>query len=138
MCLALRLVAVFTALCLVASSSLSAMPLVWCFGKDGHRAVETMLHHHGIQATDAFADDGSPTETHADPCSDWQLVNTAGAPHAKNLHAEPKALTPLLAYPPLKLVVGASFPPNGRRHVASLRPRPGAQLSVLRSVVLLI
>jgi len=136
--LLLRLVAIVTALSLAGSSSLSAMPLVWCFGKDGHRAVEAMLHQHGIEATDAFADAGIPTGTDDAPCSDWQLLNAAGTPHAKGLHAEPKALVPVSAFPPLKTVVGASFPPNGRRHGTSLQPRPGAQLSVLRSVVLLI
>jgi len=134
----LRLIAMLTALSFAGSSSLSAMPLVWCFGKDGHRAVETMLHQHGLQANDTFSDEGLATRTHSDPCVDWQLLNTAGAPQAKSLPTEPKALTAILAYPPLKLVVDAAFPPNGRRHVASARPPPAAQLRVLRSVVLLI
>ena len=81
--LLLRLVAIVTALSLAGSSSLSAMPLVWCFGKDGHRAVEAMLHQHGIEATDAFADAGIPTGTDDAPCLDWQLLNAAGTPLAK-------------------------------------------------------
>ena len=51
--LLIRLVAIVTALSFAGSSTLSAMPLVWCIGKDGHRAVETM-HQQGMQASRPF------------------------------------------------------------------------------------
>ena len=47
--LLIRLIAIVTALSFAGSSTLSAMPLVWCIGKDGHRAVETM-HQQGMQS----------------------------------------------------------------------------------------
>jgi hypothetical protein len=136
--LLMRLIAILTALSFAGSSTLSAMPLVWCIGNDGHRAVETMLHHHGTQAAEPSADEAIADTSHNDPCSDWQLLSAAGAPQAKGLDAEPKVLTVVMAYPPLKLVVGASSPPRAARHVGPSQPRPGAHLSALRSVVLLI
>ena len=55
--LLMRLIAILTALSFAGSSTLSAMPLVWCIGNDGHRAVETMLHNHGTQAAEPSADE---------------------------------------------------------------------------------
>jgi hypothetical protein len=59
------------------------MPLVWCIGSDGHRAIETILHQQGTQATDPPAEEGIADGAHKDPCSDWQLLSTAGPPQAK-------------------------------------------------------
>jgi hypothetical protein len=136
--LLIRLITIITALSFAASSTLSAMPLVWCTGSDGHRAVETMLHQHGVQAADPSGGERIATASHSEPCSDWQLLSTAGPPQVKSADIEPKALTVVMAYPPLKLVVEASFPAHGARHTVPCQPRPGAHLCALRSVVLLI
>jgi hypothetical protein len=136
--LLMRLIAILTALSFVGSSTLSAMPLVWCIGNDGHRAVETMLHNHGTQAAEPSADEAIADTSHNDPCSDWQLLSAAGAPQAKGLDAEPKLLTVVLAYPPLKLLVGASSLAPGQGHVGPSQHRSAVRLKARRSVVLLI
>lgn len=135
--LLIRLVAIVTALSFAGSSTLSAMPLVWCIGKDGHRAVESM-HQQGMQASDPSPGELIATGSHSEPCSDWQLLSTAGPPQVKSPDVEPKPITVLTAYPPLKLVVDAAFPAHGARHTVPYQPRPGAHLCALRSVVLLI
>jgi hypothetical protein len=138
--LLMRLIAILTALSFVGSSTLSAMPLVWCIGSDGHRAVETMLHNHGTQVAEPSADeaiDAIADPSDQDPCSDWQLLSAAGAPQAKGLAVEPKLLTVVLAYPPLKLVLGASSLSHGQGQFDPSQ-RPAVHLEARRSVVLLI
>jgi hypothetical protein len=136
--LLLRLMAIFTALSVASSSTLSAMPLVWCIGNDGHRAVETMLHQQGVHAAEASVDDGIDDPSHHGPCSDWRLLSTAGPPQAKSLDAEPKAVTVVVAYPPLKQAVGLLSPTQGLHAALGFRPTPAAHLSAHRSVVLRI
>jgi hypothetical protein len=136
--LLMRLIAILTALSFAGSSTLSAMPLVWCIGNDGHRAVETMLHHHGTQAAEPSAEEAIADTSHNDPCSDWQLLSAAGAPQAKGLDAEPKLLTVVLAYPPLKLFVSASSLSPALGHIGPSQHRPAVHLKARRSVVLLI
>jgi hypothetical protein len=121
--LLLRLVAIVTALSLAGSSSLSAMPLVWCFGKDGHRAVEAMLHQHGIEATDAFADAGIPTGTDDAPCLDWQLLNAAGTPLGA-CSPLPDTLAP--TRPPIPEGLSSDRQLPLRPWVPELHPVPGA------------
>jgi hypothetical protein len=133
----IRLIALVTALCFAGSGSLSAMPLVWCIGNDGHRAVEAILHQHAVPA-DTLADEGMGDRSHTDTCSDLQLLGTAGQPQAKSLDAKPKTLTVVMAYPPLKQVVEASSPPKLARNAACFLAAPTPSLSALRSVVLLI
>lgn len=136
--LLVRLIAIVTALSFAGSSTLSAMPLVWCVGNDGHRAVETILHQQSTQSGDSAADEGIAASSHHGPCSDWQLLSTAGPPQAKTLDVGPKALTAVTAYPPLRLLIAQPSFPQGPRHAFPRQPRPGAQLRALRSVVLLI
>jgi hypothetical protein len=112
------------------------MPLVWCIGNDGHRAVETMLHQQGVPAAEASVD--ADDRSHHGPCSDWQLLSTAGPPQAKSLDAEPKAVTVVMAYPPLKQAVGPLSPTQGLHAALGFLPTPAAHLSAHRSVVLRI
>ena len=74
------------------------------------------------------ADEAIADTSHNDPCSDWQLLSAAGAPQAKGLDAEPKLLTVVLAYPPLKLLVGASSLSPGQGHIG-----PSQHRSAVRS-----
>jgi len=133
-----RIMIIVTTLCFVGSSTLCAMPLVWCIGNDGHRAIETMLHQHGSAATDISTDDEKLGSTHQQPCSDWQLLSAAVAQHVKSCDEAPKHLTVVIAFPPLKFVAASPLASQG---IASTAPRPPewqAQLLALRSVILLI
>ena len=130
-----RLIAILTVVSFAGSGTLSAMPLVWCIGNDGHRAVEAMLHQ-GTQAAEPSVDYRISDKTHQDPCSDWQLLSPAGSPQAKTLDAEPKVLTVLVAYPPLKLAVGGSSSPA--RALYACHSQPPTHLAALHSVVLRI
>jgi hypothetical protein len=134
----LRIIAVITTLCFAGSSTLSAMPLVWCIGNDGHRAVEAILHQHTSQSSSVAAQDEIPTSPQQEPCSDWQLLSAAGTPHAKAGGEAPKSFTVDIAYPPLKLVVAQKAPPGAVSEAVPRPPAPQAHLRALRSVVLLI
>jgi hypothetical protein len=136
--LLVRIIAVVAALGLVGSSTLSAMPLVWCIGNDGHRAVETILHQHAPQAADAAAEEDEADPSHKGPCSDWQLMSAAGAPQEKGQAEAPKQLAAVIAYPPLELVVARSWPARGAAWAGPRFPMRQAHLLALRSVVLLI
>lgn len=134
----LRIIAVVTALCFAGSSALSAMPLVWCIGNDGHRAVEAAFHQHASQPFDVTAQVEIPGSLQQEPCSDWQLLSAAGTPQAKGSDEAPKNFSFAIAFPPLKLVTAATAPPGAISQAVPRPPSPQAHLRAIRSVVLLI
>ncbi len=134
----LRIIAVITTLCFAGSSTLSAMPLVWCIGNDGHRAVEAILHQHTSQSSSVAAQDEGAASLQQEPCSDWQLLSAAGTPQAKATDEAPKSFTFKIAFPPLKVVVAETAPPGAISEAVPRPPAPQAHLRALRCVVLLI
>lgn len=136
--LLVRIIAVVTALCLVGSGTLSAMPLVWCIGNDGHRAVEAAFHQHASQSSAVVAHDESPASAQHEPCSDWQLLSAAGTPYAKASEEAPKSFTVELAFPSLRLVIARATSPGEISNSVPRPHTPQAHLVALRSVVLLI
>ncbi len=135
--LLIRLVAIVTALSFAGAAP--CLPCRWC-GASARTAIapSRQMHQQGMKASDPSPGELIATGSHSEPCSDWQLLSTAGPPQVKSPDVEPKPITVLTAYPPLKLVVDAAFPAHGARHTVPYQPRPGAHLCALRSVVLLI
>jgi len=137
-----RFVAVLLLLAFVPSSMLAAMPLVWCVGDDGHRAIEYAvssgtkhLHHRalGVQGDDAVLG----TLPDDDGCQDWQLMGKAKTAKAANGGVLAFDLRIVIALPTMPAIL----PPTSQRFWSSYAAEPpilDAQLAVLRSVVLLI
>lgn len=131
-----RVIVVLTALCFLGSSTLSAMPLVWCIGNDGHRAIEAILHQHSPQVADDKVREHAAAAAHNAPCSDWQLLGATGTTHVKAVEEAPKQIVVVIAFPSLRLIADA---PAG--HITGAEPRPPtaeANLRARRSVLLLI
>ena len=139
-----RIVAVLVALVFASSSTLASMPLVWCVGADGHRAVEYKTgsrhaDHQRLGQSEIPANIGAePQASEHDDCQDWQLVAKA---KVSVLQADHGLLTfdvrvavalPALHIPTLPEVAQATLwrPPE--------RAPPDPQRAALRSVVLLI
>jgi hypothetical protein len=139
-----RMVAVLVALVFVTSSSLASMPLVWCVGADGHRAVEYKTgsrhtDHHALGQRELPAKIAAePQSAEHDDCQDWHLVSKA---KVSALQADQGLLTfdlrvavalPALHIPTLPEIAQATL----------IRPPESApsdpQRAALRSVVLLI
>lgn len=80
-----RMLAVLLALVFAMSSTLASMPLVWCVGADGHRAIEyktgsSHADHDALgkreRSTRTTADGQSVSDA---DCQDWHLVAKANA-----------------------------------------------------------
>lgn len=79
-----RLVATVLLLAFIPASVAAALPIVYCLGDDGHRAVEFVQHapHHGAEHTGAAVDHpehGAVLEA-SDRCVDYKLVTLNGVP----------------------------------------------------------
>lgn len=139
-----RIIAIVVALVFASSSSLAAMPLVWCLGADGHRAVEykignTHADHQALgRRGPAATDNSEPRAADHDDCMDWTLVGKA---KVSALQADHGLLTfglrvavvlPAVRMPTLPEVAEATRwqPPE--------RAPPDPQRTALRSVVLRI
>lgn len=140
-----RFIAAVLALALVPSSALAAMPLVWCVGLDGHRAVEFSRApagkhtDHRALGQQLVPDALSATQADGDSCQDWQLVGPAEASasqdHAGLLTFDLRTVEPL---PELPTLVVTAADPTFRTVRANHSPPPDLRRTALRSVVLLI
>lgn len=80
-----RPIALFLALIFAPSTLLGAMPLVWCVGSDGHRAVEYASHdrdggrhaNHRVLGQQFVHDDVLKVEAEDDNCRDLQILDTS-------------------------------------------------------------
>ena len=139
-----RIIAVLVALVFASSSSLASMPLVWCAGSDGHRAIEYKIGgthvDHPVLGQKRQSAKASLDTRSADPddCQDWRLI---GTPNASALQADHGLLTfdlrvtvglPALHIPTLTEVARATYSPPPEI------TRPDPQRVALRSAVLLI
>lgn len=132
-----RIIAIIMALGFLGSSTLSAMPLVWCIGDDGHRGVENMLHQHSHDGVEVAVQKTAVSVAPA-ACKDWKLLGTAGASYSKDGKEAPKKVVFATAFPPLKLVIAPAGRPHAVGWATSAPPLPEPSLISLRSVVLLI
>ena len=127
-----RVILVVTTLSFLGSSTLAAMPLVWCAGNDGHRVIEPLLHQHAAQTPE-----NSEGDPHG-PCTDWHLLGATNVLQVKALEEAPKDLTGILAHPPLRVIIAQSAPSRESVLAGPRLRKPGPLLRTLRSVVLLI
>jgi hypothetical protein len=134
-----RLIAVLLLLAFVPGSTLAAMPLVWCVGENGHRAIE-----YAASPATSHIDHlslGSPTEGALEAadhgCQDLRLMGQAKmakAPTGGLLTFDLRNVIELPTTP------AAQFPTCDRlwSSYSSAPPVPDPQRIALRCVVLLI
>jgi hypothetical protein len=138
-----RLVAATLLITFVPASVAAALPLVYCFGADGHRSVEFVQStpHHvaaGVQPSD-HSEHGAAIEEAAGGCIDYKVTSLAGfAPCGIDLKSV------LSKAPPLTPVIFADRSSWRVRHQAH-HPRTcrsaacvADPLALRRTVVLLI
>jgi len=141
-----RFVALLLALVFAPGSVFGAMPLVWCIGSDGHRAVEysvdkrhTAKHvDHQVLGQQLSPDDVSEAQHHDGNCRDWQILDTS----AKSQPQSPDGLLSFdirvfVALPTLSLVEPAAVAVSNYRSCADYRCLD-PPFAALRSVVLRI
>ncbi len=134
-----NIVALLLALAFAPSSVLAAMPVVWCVGADGHRAVEFSLGSSAGHADHrALGEHRSATDEAGaqDACLDRQLLDDSkvSAPgHDGIVSFDLRAVVVLPSVPH----EGSERPPR-RSLLEPLLSRADAQLAAHRSIVLLI
>src|SRR5262249_46749512 len=124
----------------VPGSTLAAMPLVWCTGDGGHRAIEyatsSGTKHFNHSALGGHVDEALQAASPDDGCQDWQLmgrVKLAKAPAGGLLTFDVRNFTEL---PPLPAI---ATPMQARSWSVTTKSRiQDAQRAILRSIVLLI
>jgi hypothetical protein len=139
-----RLVAAFLLLAFVPASVAAALPLVFCLGADGHRAIELVQStpHHAVQDSRAEADGlhGSATVDLAGGCVDFKIISSATVSQRSVDFKPTLSKTPLTGAKLFSPAVQSRSLPIGRGrgpHVP-FASRAGNHLAVHRTVVLLI
>lgn len=138
-----RLVATILLLTFIPASLAAAMPIVYCFGADGHRGIELVQStpHHGIEHDHVDAGHGElgAALSQSDDCVDYKVVSISGVP--------PRALDLKLAVETMPAPLVATIPTCRApgHHVSDARHRqsPGNvpsidHLASHRTTVLLI
>jgi hypothetical protein len=135
-----RLIVVLLLATFTPGSVLAAMPLVWCIGQDGHRAVEykpARSHVGHVVLGSKHNDVAQANEDKGDGCRDSQLIDKA-----KTAKAPAGGLLPLS----LRNVIELRMSPGSVPAVSKLSPppctgkclAPDPERAARRSVVLLI
>jgi len=123
-------IALLMALIFAPSTVLGSMPLVWCIGSDGHRAVEYSIGKNRGKHADHQAlgqqlppNDVSEAQHHDGNCRDWQILDTS----AKSQPQSPDGLLSFdirvfVALPTLSLVEPAAVAVSTYRSCADYLP----------------
>jgi hypothetical protein len=135
-----RLIVVLLIATFTPGSVLAAMPLVWCMGQDGHRAVEykpsrSHVAHTALGSKHDVVDQANDGK--GDGCHDRQLIDkakTAKAPAGGLLPFSLRNVIELRLSPGPVPAVSKLSPPA----CTGKCPAPDPERTALRSVVLLI
>jgi hypothetical protein len=124
----------------VSGSTLAAMPLVWCMGDAGHRAIEyatsSGTKHFNHSALGGHVDEALHTASPDDGCQDWQLMGRAKPAKAPAGGLLTFDVRNVIELPKLPAIV---TPAQARFWSVTTKTRiPDAQRAILRSIVLLI
>jgi hypothetical protein len=143
-----RLTALLMALLIAPSSVLAAMPVAWCVGADGHRAIEFSLsstgkHHHADHLTlagESVAPSGVEQADRADgECQHWQLVDASKASEKRSVEGViPLHLRLVVSLPALSLLEALEARRPWLDVSSATRRPPDPQRLELRSIILLI
>jgi len=138
-----RIVALVVALIFAPGSVLAAMPIVWCVGGDGHRAIEYHIsadgrHIEHAQLGKQTLSSAMAEPSEADDCQDWHLVGKTSVAGQQPDHG---VLTFDLRIATIRLTTHVPTLPEiaqAARFLQRERLPPDPQRVELHSVVLLI
>ena len=137
-----RIIAVLLLMAFVPASMAAALPLVYCFGADGHRGIELVQSapHHvdaAVQPSD-HPEHGAAIEEAAEGCTDYKVTSLAGfAPCGFDLKSVLSKAPPI---PPAIFANRSSWrrPPKALPRMCQFAACLADRLALRRTVVLLI
>jgi hypothetical protein len=134
-----RLIVILLLATFAPGSVLAAMPVVWCVGQDGHRAVEfkpSRSHKAHVVLGSKQDDVAKATEDKDDGCHDSQLIDKAKTAKAPAGGLLPFGLRSVIELRRSPVFAAASklSPPA----CTGKRPVPDPERAARRSVILLI